>query len=497
MADGIYGGNSSGGSVSSFTGDGTLLNNSASTGAVTATLANAPANTVWGNNTGSSAAPGYQTSINISGTAATAAHTITSNSANSLAVGANGTTNPTLQIDSSAASAATGWDDVAAAAGSGSLLKVISSGTNESGDVEAKGTGALTLNGTATGAINIGNASSGATTIKGANGTTFAVSINAANRFTVNSTGFTFNPGAVGNSVHYPFTAPADTSITASATTPVLSVGNSSIVTRQWATGTLADNPVDLLYGIKDAFVGASTQTMGETLEVQQSDCGTNGTCTTMAGIYVPTRAYTGTVGTGYGIYSVAPTAAGTANYALGTSGNVNMSGLATASGSETSALCLDGSGNVIADSVTCISSSARFKDITGNVTNALNKIMKLTPEKYKYKDSYLGNYRNSPNHNREQIGLIAENVAQVEPDLVVWEKDGKTPHSVRYDHVTALLVAAMQEQEAKINSLPASVQSNEINDLKQQILWLKIGVFISLILSLGAIYRTRKTTQM
>jgi len=46
--------------VSSFTGDGSLLSNSGSTGVVTATLANAAANSYWGNNTGSSAGPGYK-----------------------------------------------------------------------------------------------------------------------------------------------------------------------------------------------------------------------------------------------------------------------------------------------------------------------------------------------------------------------------------------------------------------------------------------------------
>ena len=45
--------------VSSFSGDGTLLNNIASTGPVTATLATAGAHTVFGNRTGSTAAPGY------------------------------------------------------------------------------------------------------------------------------------------------------------------------------------------------------------------------------------------------------------------------------------------------------------------------------------------------------------------------------------------------------------------------------------------------------
>jgi hypothetical protein len=49
----------SGSGVSSFTGDSTLLSNSGSTGAVTATLANAAANSLWGNTSGTSGAPGY------------------------------------------------------------------------------------------------------------------------------------------------------------------------------------------------------------------------------------------------------------------------------------------------------------------------------------------------------------------------------------------------------------------------------------------------------
>lgn len=53
----------SGGGVTAFSGDGALLSNSASTGSVTATLANAAAYTVWGNNTSGSAAPGYQSLV--------------------------------------------------------------------------------------------------------------------------------------------------------------------------------------------------------------------------------------------------------------------------------------------------------------------------------------------------------------------------------------------------------------------------------------------------
>lgn len=56
-----------GSGVSSFTGDGALLSNSASTGAVTATLGNAAAKSLWGNASASSGAPGYQTSPVVSG----------------------------------------------------------------------------------------------------------------------------------------------------------------------------------------------------------------------------------------------------------------------------------------------------------------------------------------------------------------------------------------------------------------------------------------------
>lgn len=55
----------SAGIVTSFTGDGTIITNSASTGAVNATLGNALANSVLGNNTFFGASPAYQTSINL------------------------------------------------------------------------------------------------------------------------------------------------------------------------------------------------------------------------------------------------------------------------------------------------------------------------------------------------------------------------------------------------------------------------------------------------
>ena len=59
--------NTSSANVNSVSGDGTLISNSTSTGAVTLTLANATAKSLWGNTSSSPGAPNYQTSPVVSG----------------------------------------------------------------------------------------------------------------------------------------------------------------------------------------------------------------------------------------------------------------------------------------------------------------------------------------------------------------------------------------------------------------------------------------------
>jgi Lower baseplate protein N-terminal domain len=78
-------------------------------------------------------------------------------SVSAFAVGPNGSTNPTLNINTSASAVATGLNVVGAAAAGGLAVSVISSGSNENLTIDAKGSGALTLNGTATGGITLGH----------------------------------------------------------------------------------------------------------------------------------------------------------------------------------------------------------------------------------------------------------------------------------------------------------------------------------------------------
>lgn len=77
-------------------------------------------------------------------------------SAGVLGFGKNQDTNPTLQMDFSAASAVTGLKLLAAAAGGGLALSVISTATNENLTFDAKGSGTFTVQGTATGNFIVG-----------------------------------------------------------------------------------------------------------------------------------------------------------------------------------------------------------------------------------------------------------------------------------------------------------------------------------------------------
>jgi len=86
-------------------------------------------------------------------TGITGAATVTSTSASALTVGANGATNPVLQVDANTGSVATGLKVTGAAAASGLAIAAISSGTNEALTIDAKGSGTITLAGTSTGAV--------------------------------------------------------------------------------------------------------------------------------------------------------------------------------------------------------------------------------------------------------------------------------------------------------------------------------------------------------
>lgn len=88
---------------------------------------------------------------------------ITSSSATAFTVGLNGTTTPVFVVDDSVSSAAVGVKIVGRAAAAGASIVVISGTTNEPLTIDAKGSGALSLNNTGTGTVNIGAGGGGMT----------------------------------------------------------------------------------------------------------------------------------------------------------------------------------------------------------------------------------------------------------------------------------------------------------------------------------------------
>ena len=112
-----------------------------------------------------------------------------------------------------------------------------------------------------------------------------------------------------------------------------------------------------------------------------------------------------------------------------------------------------------------CISSE-RFKKDIDSMDNASEAIFSLKPVTFHYKNDKT---------NIPQFGLIAEEVAKVNPALIAVDKEGK-PYSVRYDAVNAMLLneflkahRTVQEQKTTIAQLKSTDAKQEATIAKQQ----------------------------
>jgi hypothetical protein len=90
------------------------------------------------------------------------------------------------------------------------------------------------------------------------------------------------------------------------------------------------------------------------------------------------------------------------------------------------------------------LASSQRFKDDIQPMANASEAILALKPVTFHYKNDAKCSWR---------FGLIAEEVAKVDPDLVALDKEGK-PYTVRYDQVNAMLLNEFLKEHRKVHEL-------------------------------------------
>jgi len=122
-------------------------------------------------------------------------------------------------------------------------------------------------------------------------------------------------------------------------------------------------------------------------------------------------------------------------------------------------AVVVDGSGQL-----GVAPSSKRFKEGIRPMDNESETILALKPVTFHYK-------KEIDPKKTAQFGLVAEEVENVNPDLVVRDEEGK-PYSVRYDQVNAMLLNEFLKEHLTVKDQGATIaqQQKEINALKAEL---------------------------
>jgi hypothetical protein len=115
--------------------------------------------------------------------------------------------------------------------------------------------------------------------------------------------------------------------------------------------------------------------------------------------------------------------------------------------------------------------SSRRFKKEIKPMGQASEAILALKPVTFVYKND---------TKNARQFGLIAEDVADANPDLIVRDNDGEIL-SVRPDAVNAMLLNEFLKEHSKVEKLEATVASLAATVKEQAALIQKVSAQLEL----------------
>jgi len=226
--------------------------------------------------------------------------------------------------------------------------------------------------------------------------------------------------------------------------------------------------------------IGANSEVAASNALVLGSINGVNGTtASTNVGIGTTAPSYLLHIGNmGGATYNnflrvEGPTAAGTGGWAASFGGNgsfgidsvnsvggrfvvteIGRVGIGAATPIVTHSLTIgQNTGHAIADGWDTYS-SRRWKTNIQTLHGALAKVEHLRGVSYDLKES-----------GKHEVGVIAEEVGAVVPEIVSWEDNGKDARGVDYSRLTALLIEATKEQQAVIDK-----QQQRINQQQEQI---------------------------
>jgi len=236
------------------------------------------------------------------------------------------------------------------------------------------------------------------------------------------------------------------------------------------AVGYAALNTNDI--GISNTATGSEALSQNSSGNFNNADgfqalqANTTGSANTAVGATVLQHNQTGNGNTAIGIGALANNTTGSNNIALGANAGSNV-----VNASDT--ICIGITGVNVTDGcyighvfeepldpdnltmaidvhgkVGTLPSSRRFKDDIQPMDKTSEAILALKPVTFHYKDD---------SKRRPQFGLIAEEVADVDQNLVALDKDGR-PFSVRYDKVNAMLLNEFLKEHRKVQELEKGI---------------------------------------
>jgi len=125
--------------------------------------------------------------------------------------------------------------------------------------------------------------------------------------------------------------------------------------------------------------------------------------------------------------------------------------------------VCVNSNGQLGTNGSGCATtSSRRYKEDIQPMAQLSERLLKLRPVTFRYRTP------DADGHKSIQYGLIAEEVAEVFPELVVFDKDGQ-PDAVKYQVLTPMLLNEVQQQAAEIRELKEQ-QAQQLRDMQQQL---------------------------
>ena len=102
---------------------------------------------------------------------------------------------------------------------------------------------------------------------------------------------------------------------------------------------------------------------------------------------------------------------------------------------------------------LTTIASSIRYKENIRDYEGVLGRLRQLRPVHFTWKS-------NTATPGMGDFGFIAEDVNKIFPELITYEKDGKTIRGLKYEKLPILLIKALQEQQKEIEELKSQVKA-------------------------------------